>query len=155
MPAASASPEAAGWSQPETDRDAADVRSFLDVVRLAQERNEWLLHGQLTTSVHLVDFEIGRIELRLAEDAPADLPHRLNRLLGEATANRWMVTVSRELGEPTLQEQQQAARLVELDEVRAHPLVRSLMEAFPGAVLDRVRESDAPLPLDPEADSEA
>lgn len=155
MPAASASPEEAGWSQPAPNQDAAEVRSFAEVVRLAQERNEWLLYGQLMTSVHLVQFEVGRIELRLAEDAPADLPHRLNRLLGEATGSRWMVTVSHEMGEPTLQEQQQAAKLVQFDEVRAHPLVRSIMDAFPGAVLERVREGDAPLPADPEADSEA
>ena len=44
-----------------------------------------LLYGHLMTAVHLVRFEPGRIELRLAEDAPADMPHRLSRLLGEAT----------------------------------------------------------------------
>jgi DNA polymerase-3 subunit gamma/tau len=155
MRAASAPPEEAVCSQPAANQDAAEVRSFADVVRLAQERNEWLLYGQLMTSVHLVHFEVGRIELRLAEDAPVDLPHRLNRLLAEATGSRWMVTLSHEVGEPTLQEQQQAAKLVQLDEVRAHPLVCSIMEAFPGAVLERVREGDAVAPADPEADGEA
>jgi DNA polymerase-3 subunit gamma/tau len=155
IPAASAPLEEAGFSHPETNRDAAEVRCFADVVRLAQERNEWLLYGQLMTSVHLVQFEVGRIELRLAEDAPADLPHRLNRLLGEGTASRWIITLSHEMGEPTLQEQQQAAKLAQLDEVRAHPLVRSIMEAFPGAVVERLREGDALPPADPEADSEA
>ena len=155
MPAAPACVEPAASSpEPEMVRKAVTPGSFADVVRLAQERNEWLLYGQLVASVHLVHFEAGRIELRLAEDASGDLPHRLTRWLLEATGHRWMVTVSQEAGELTLQEQQQAAKLAQLGEVAAHPLVRSIMAAFPGAAIERVREGDGAAPLDPDADNE-
>ena len=155
MPAVPASVEQTAASQePELAGKAATLGSFTDVVRLAQECNEWLLYGQLVASVHLVHFEAGRIELRLAEDASGDLPHRLTRWLLEATGHRWMVTVSQQVGEPTLQEQQQAAKLAQLGEVAVHPLVRSIMAAFPGAAIERVREGDGAPPVDPDADNE-
>ena len=50
-------------------------------------------------------FEPGSIELRLASYAQADLPHRLARFLLEATGERWLITVSRLPGEPSLREQ--------------------------------------------------
>ena len=112
-----------------------------------------LLCGYLETGVHLVRFEPGHIELRLAEDAPADLPHRLSRWLGEATGRRWMVGLSREGGEPTLLQQRESAQLARLDEAAQHPLVRSILQAFPGATIDRVRGDDAPAPADPDDDA--
>ena len=112
--------------------------SFADVVELARERNESLLYAHLTTSVHLVRFEPGDIELRLSEHAPADLPQRLSRFLLEATGVRWLVAVSRETGEPTLREQRDARRAAQLKEVARHPLVRAILDTFPGAVIERI-----------------
>ena len=128
-------------------------RSFAEVVELARQHHEGLLCGYLETGVHLVRFEPGHIELRLAEDAPADLPHRLSRWLGEATGRRWMVGLSREGGEPTLLQQRESAQLARLDEAAQHPLVRSILQAFPGATIDRVRGDDAPAPADPDDDA--
>ena len=134
--------------------------SFADVVELARERNESLLYAHLTTSVHLVRFEPGDIELRLGEHAPADLPQRLSRFLLEATGVRWLVAVSRETGEPTLREQRDARRAAQLEEVARHPLVRAILDTFPGAVIERIsrvqsqQPADSPDELQPAADSE-
>ena len=113
---------------------------FADVVGLARDRNESLLYAHLTTSVHLVRFESGDIELRLGEHAPADLPQRLSRFLLEATGVRWLVAVSRETGEPTLKEQREAQQTAQVEEVARHPLVRAILENFPDAVIERVSE---------------
>ena len=69
---------------------------------------------------------------------------RLSRWLGAATGRRWMIAVSREAGEPTLLQQREEARRSRLDEAAQHPLVRSILTAFPGAVLDRVRGGEEP-----------
>jgi DNA polymerase-3 subunit gamma/tau len=116
--------------------------SFAEVVELAHERNEGLLYGHLTTSVHLVRFESGDIELRLGEDAPPDLPQRLSRFLLQATGVRWLVAVSRQTGEPTLREQREAQRKAQIEEVTRHPLVRAILEAFPGAAIERISEAE-------------
>jgi DNA polymerase-3 subunit gamma/tau len=116
---------------------------FADVVELARERNESLLYGHLTTSVHLVRFEAGDIELRLGEHAPADLPQCLSRFLLEATGVRWLVAVSRETGEPTLREQRDAQQAAQIEEVARHPLVRAILDTFPGAVIERINQLEA------------
>lgn len=155
-PAASAAAAAEPATFPPAgEPEAAAVTSFPEVVDLARKNNEGLLFGHLMSSVHLVRFEPGRIELRLADHAPADIPQHLSRFLSNVTAGRWMVTVSREPGEPTLQEQQQAAKLASLREVADHPLVRAVLEVFPGAVVERVREAEAPAVADPDAEVEA
>src|SRR5690606_1337638 len=86
--------------------------------------------------------------------APADLLHRLSRWLGAATGRRWMVAVSREAGAPTLLQQREDARRSRLDEAAQHPLVRSILAAFPGAVLDRVRGGED-LAMASDADGDA
>jgi len=143
---------------------AADVRkephstaapaSFTDVVELARARNEGLLYGHLIASVHLVRFEPGDIELRLATDAPSDLPQRLSRFLTETTGARWLVTLSRQAGEASLLEQRGAREAARLAEAAAHPLVRAILETFPGAAVERIREQPT-APLAAEATDEA
>ncbi len=133
---------------------AAMPRSFAEVVELARRRHEGLLCADLEAGVHLVRFEPGHIELRLADEAPADLLHRLSRWLGAATGRRWMVAVSREAGAPTLLQQREDARRSRLDEAAQHPLVRSILAAFPGAVLDRVRGGED-LAMASDADGDA
>ena len=133
-------------SAPEISAAVARIgpTSFAELVELARERNEGLLYGHLTTSVHLVRFEAGHIELRLGEHAPADLPQRLSRFLLEATGVRWLVTVSRETGEPTLREQRDARKAAQHAELALHPLVRAILDTFPGAIIERINQVEAP-----------
>jgi DNA polymerase-3 subunit gamma/tau len=87
-----------------------------------------------------VQFEIGRIELRLQAGAPRDLPNKLGQLLGEWTAQRWVVSISGDRGEPTLAEQEER-RVSDLrNQAAEHPMVRAVLETFPGAVIEAVRE---------------
>jgi len=115
--------------------------SFVEVADLARDRHEGLLHGELMGDVHLVRFEPLRIELRLGERAAADLPQRLARFLLDATGERWMISVSQQPGEPSLREQRLAAETARMQDAAAHPLVRAILDTFPGAVLERLREN--------------
>jgi DNA polymerase-3 subunit gamma/tau len=126
-------------------------QSFADVVALFDKRREALLRSHLLSHVHLVGFEPGRIELRLAEGAPRDLPNRLGLLLGEWTGTRWVVAVSQAAGEPTLAEQEAQRDSALRSEVAAHPLVRAVLDAFPGATIAAVRERFAAADAGPDA----
>jgi DNA polymerase-3 subunit gamma/tau len=57
--------------------------------------------------------------------------------LKEVTGRSWQVRTEDEGGEPTLQEQEQAAKKAEEQSVLETPLVRAALEAFPGAELAR------------------
>ncbi|MGB8183371.1 MAG: DNA polymerase III subunit gamma/tau, partial [Stellaceae bacterium] len=118
----------------------AGPQSFLDVVRLFEQKREPLLRSHLYGNVHLVRFEVGRIELRPTEAAPRELPNRLGQLLTEWTGRRWIISVSGEPGEATLREHDTARAAGLRSEAANHPLVRAVLEAFPGAKIEAVRE---------------
>jgi DNA polymerase-3 subunit gamma/tau len=114
------------------------LRQFRDVVALVAEKREPLLHAQLLHSVHLVRFAPPIIELRPEPDAPRDLSSRLAALLSEATGTRWTIAVSKDAGEPTIAVQSNDADKTRRSTVADHPLVRAILEAFPGARIETV-----------------
>ena len=111
----------------------AAPNSFRAVADLLRDRREARLAKHLVRDVRLVRFEPGRIEFNPGPDAPRDLAGRLGRVLQDFTGRRWVVMVSDQAGEPTLHEQTQAS-------VLSDPLVRSVMDTFPGATIGIVRE---------------
>ncbi len=124
---------------PTTPPPAAPV-DFEDVVQLVRDHREAILHGHLVADVHLVRFEPGCIELRLGQRAPADLPRQLSRFLSDHTGLRWLVTVSREEGAASLRDQQREAEAARFEQAVKHPLVKAVLTAFPGAVVEEVRD---------------
>jgi DNA polymerase-3 subunit gamma/tau len=118
------------------------LQRFRDVVALVAERREALLHALLLHSVHLVRFAPPVIELRTEPDAPRDLASRLAALLGEATGQRWTIALSTAEGEPTLAAQGNAADHARRAAAAEHPLVRAIMDAFPGARIETVHAAD-------------
>jgi DNA polymerase-3 subunit gamma/tau len=117
------------------------LASFRDVVALVAERREAMLHAHLVHSVHLVRFAPPVIELRPQSDAPRDLASKLAALLTDATGTRWTIALSAGEGIATLAEQGSAADAARRSAAADHPLVRAIMEAFPGARIDQVHDA--------------
>jgi DNA polymerase III subunit gamma/tau len=115
--------------------------SFRDVAALVAAQREALLHAHLVHSVHVVRFAPPVIELRPRPEAPRDLASRLAALLSEVSGTRWTIALSTAEGEPTLAEQGNAADTMRRAEVAEHPLVRAILEAFPGARIDAVHDA--------------
>jgi DNA polymerase-3 subunit gamma/tau len=120
-------------------------QSFLQVVELFEKNQEALIRAQLYANVHLVSFEVGRIGLRLDDAAPRDLTNKLATLLLQWTGQRWLVSISNEAGEPTLKEQAEARSQSMKSEAALDPLVRAVLDAFPGARIESVRETVTPV----------
>src|SRR5262245_9017293 len=138
---------------PRTPPQAAlpQPQSFGEVVALFHARREAILAAHLQSDVHLVQFEVGRIDFRPSERAPTNLPNRVAACLAEWTGKRWLVSVSAHGGEPTLKEQAAALALAQREEAAQHPLIQAVLSAFPGATIDEVRD----LAQEPAAESEA
>ena len=120
---------------------APNLASFRDVAQLVAAEREALLHGFLLHAVHLVRFAPPVIELRPEPDAPRDLAQRLAAVLLRTTGVRWSIVLSREPGEPTLAEQGRAAEAGRRDAAEVHPLVRAILDAFPGAQIQRLDDT--------------
>ncbi len=116
---------------------------FEDVVALADAKRDILLKTSLEREVHLVRFEEGRIEMRLAQGGRASLAGDLSAALTAWTGRRWIVALSQEEGAPTLAEDIRAATETRRENAAADPFVREALSRFPGAEIVDVRETAA------------
>ncbi len=138
--------------QAETARAAPDPAtgtlptSFLDIVKLFEEKRAGILASNLKRDVHLVHFEPGRLEFRPGRNAPPDLHGQIGKILGDWTGTRWIVSISNEEGAPTLAEQEAQADLDRRGRAEQDPLVQAVRKAFPDAQITRVT-SAGPDPL--------
>jgi DNA polymerase-3 subunit gamma/tau len=117
---------------------------FEDVIERARLVRDLSLVRALERHVRPVRFEPGRIEIALTADAEPDLPQRLGQVLREWTNERWLVAVTKEAAGHTVHEQRAMNRAAMLEDVRADPLVRQVLDRFPGAEIVEVRERAAP-----------
>jgi DNA polymerase-3 subunit gamma/tau len=136
--------------------NAPSIARFEDVVALARAKRDIQLCQALERDVRLLRFEPGRIEFSLIEGASSALPQTLSRKLSEWTGERWMVALAPGATAPTLREVANAREAERLSGVAAHPLVRKVLERFPGAKIVDVRGPEpAPILSSPEpADDE-
>ncbi|MGX7706467.1 DNA polymerase III subunit gamma/tau [Methylobacterium sp. Gmos1] len=116
------------------------LRRFEDVVALADERRDIGLKMALEREAHLVRFEDGRIEFRLAEGGRPSLATDLARALETWTGRRWVVALSHETGEATLDARAKAAVESRHQGAASHPLVQAVLKNFPGAQIVDVRD---------------
>ena len=148
-PASETVPEATPETAPETipgAMDRADPVTLEQIAALAADRGRDRLHRFLTGDVRLTRFEPGRIEFNTRAGASGDMVEALREFLNSATARPWTVTVSNEAGAPTLEQQQQqqgGARDLKA-EAAGHPLVKAVLETFPGSTIEEVRPPPEP-----------
>jgi DNA polymerase-3 subunit gamma/tau len=122
---------------------------FEDVVALARAKRDIRLSQALESDVRLARFEPGRIEFSLVQGASPEIVQALSRRLGEWTGERWMVTLAAGATAPTMREQETARRNEQLGGAGEHPVVRKVLERFPGAKIVDVRGPEAPTAASP------
>jgi DNA polymerase III subunit gamma/tau len=115
------------------------ITSFAQVVALAEKNRDIQMKAALERDVRLVRFDDGTIEFELAPGASPVFAQTLMRKLGEWTGRRWMVSVVPGGGAPSLREQAQAAARAEKQAAADHPLVRRVLDMFPGSEIVGIR----------------
>jgi len=137
----SSSTQAVARAEPRAQiEDQAGPRSFNDIVALCEAHNERMLKAELVKSVRLVAFQPGHLEIRIEPGAAKDLPNRLSKFLAGATGSRWMITLAEQGGAETLGEQREAADKARREEIQRSAIMRSILDSFPGAELEQVRQ---------------
>ncbi|WP_309772183.1 DNA polymerase III subunit gamma/tau [Agrobacterium larrymoorei] len=115
------------------------VKSVQDIADLAQKNRDPVMRAKVRNFVRLVKIEPGRLDMRLGEGAPGSLPGELGVKLKEWTGIHWIVSLSKEEGEPTLVEAEGNARDARLVDARQDPDVAAILAQFPGAKITDVR----------------
>jgi len=153
-PVASGSAMRAPQPQPE-GAPSASIRNLEGMVALAAANNAPILRVALENYVHLVHLEPGRIEFRPHARAPRTLAGDLQQKLRDWTGERWAVSIASQGGAPTLAEQKQSAKTARFEAVAQEPMVRAVLDRFPGAEIVAVRDVAAEdiAPAMPDSDS--
>ena len=115
-----------------------DPASFRDLVALFAEKREMSLRNHLYMNVHLIAYEPGRLEFRPNASAPGNLAGEVLNTLRDWRGPHWSVSVSGEVGEPTLSEQDSAQEQAERTAAAEDPVVRAALETFTGSRIERV-----------------
>ncbi|PYE29470.1 DNA polymerase-3 subunit gamma/tau [Rhizobium sp. PP-CC-3A-592] len=134
--------------EPAPAEPVVPLRSVADLVDLCQKNRDILLKTLVRNFVRLVRLEPGRLELNIPDDAPKTLVTDLQRRLEEWTGIRWMVTVSREPGQPTMVETEAAAKEQRFNDARQDPDVAAILARFPGSKMVDVRIKVSEIELD-------
>ena len=127
-------PQAAAERTPQA---AAEPRPRPDTLRaiaaLAEERRQPVLSAWLRTEVRPVRVTAGTVEIDCGRAPDGRMLDLLRDRLEEWTGERWMIALTDRGGAPTLDEQDRAAQEAADRAAADHPLVRRVLDAFPGA----------------------
>jgi len=111
----------------------ARFASFAQVLDLITANRDMTLKIEVEAYLRLARYSPGRIEFSPAEGAPRDLASRLQARLQGWTGVRWGVSVVSGCIEPTLAEQRDREARTATAKAAENPLVRAVLDAFPGA----------------------
>jgi DNA polymerase-3 subunit gamma/tau len=153
----SENPEPAPAPSPEVVPEQLALNSFEDLLALVDTKRNLKLKKVLLDQIRLVHFKPGNLEFNPLDTAPRDFAQELMRKLRAWTGRVWIVAVSDEEGAEPLGIKLRAERLDqkerELNEVRAHPAVKEVLQHFPDAQIAEVR-STSPDTTDSDVDDE-
>ena len=127
----------------------ATVTSYKDLIALAQAKRDVLVKLALESQMRPVSFEQGRIEVALSDGADPGIIATLSARLQAWTGQRWLVMVSTKPPEGlTIRQEKEQRHQAATAAAHDDPLVKAILETFPGAkVVDvRVRDEDAAIP---------
>ena len=132
--------------QPEAAKSApalASVSSYKELIALAAAKRDVLVRLALEGQMRPVSFEQGRIEVALLEGTDPAIIATLSARLQAWTGQRWLVNVSSKPPEGLTLRQEQEQRK-EAAHAAAHedPLVKAILDTFPGAKVVNVTIRD-------------
>ncbi len=114
--------------------------SFEEFVALFESHNEAAIAFQLNDNAHLESFALGRLDIRLKEQAPKNLTGRMIDLLKQWTGERWVISLTMAQGDDTLYEQDQENERQLHIRLMKNPLIKSVLEHFPGAKITDIKK---------------
>ncbi len=114
------------------------IRTMQDVVNTLEQAGEMVIATHMVMYAHPVKIEEGLIEFSVAENAPQRLSQDLSQKLKAITGERWIVTISSQMGGETLAQQRDKAEAELCAKILEQPLVKNILELFPDATLKEI-----------------
>ncbi len=122
-------------------RVPSTITSFEEAVELFNKNREILLYTQLRNNVWLNNFEVGKIELKLAPELPRDFAAKVGDMLSRWSGTPWKITVAQTATSASLHEIETARKEKEIKELSENPFIASALKQFPGATVVGVKST--------------
>ena len=111
------------------------IKSLNDLIDLCNEKKEVKLKYELENNVNLVSFEHGRIEISINEKLEKDFIKILSAKLLEWTNERWMITLSKKIGEKSKKESDGDAKIKLFENAKKTETYKKILQKFSDAEL--------------------
>ena len=111
------------------------INSFNDLLKICTLKKEMKLKYELEKNVNLVSFENQRIEISFHENLDKEFIKILSSKLYEWTGNRWIITLSKKKGKPSIKENEKNLKKNLLEKNKKKPIYKKILETFPDAEL--------------------
>ena len=119
-----------------------EIKSFEELIELCNKKKELKLKYELETNVSLVSFAENRIEISFNEDLDKEFVKELSSKLYEWTANRWIITFSKEIGQLSKKNKLNIEKSNLIETVKKENDYKKILENFPDAELIDVKLED-------------
>jgi DNA polymerase-3 subunit gamma/tau len=128
---------------PNENRNSTEtVSNFDDLISLCLKHKEMQLKYDLEKNVSLVKFSNGQMEFSFNENINKNFIKNLSKKLFVWTGKRWIITLSKEKGQPTHQEIKLEKKQTQLNETIKTNAYKKMLEAFSDAKLITVEENE-------------
>ena len=117
-----------------------NINSLEDLIEVCNEKKEIKLKYELENNVNLVKFENLRIEISFNEKLDKNFIKDLTFKLNEWTGSRWIITLSKAIGEISLKEKLQKIKIDEIENFKKTKLYSNLKEKFPDIKLMDIKK---------------
>ena len=117
------------------------IKNFEDLINFCSSKKEIKLKHELETNVNLVSFENKRIEISFNEKLDKEFIKNLSSKLYEWTNDRWIISLSKESGEPSKKEKEKILRDKLLEKAKKSEVYKKVLEVFSDAELIDIRQN--------------
>ena len=117
------------------------IKNFEDLINLCSSKKEIKLKHELETNVNLVSFENKRIEISFNEKLDKEFIKNLSTKLYEWTNDRWIISLSKENGEPSIKEKEILLKNELLEKAKKSEVYKKVLEVFPDAELINIEKN--------------
>jgi len=125
-----------------TNLNIEKVSSFEDLIYLASKKKEIQLKYDLERNVNLIKFSEGKIDISFNQKLDKNFVRNLSTKLVEWTGNRWVITLSKEIGNKTFLENQIIKNKEILKSEKNSEFYKKFKDIFSDAELLEIKKKD-------------
>ena len=119
-----------------------EIKSFQDLINIADNEREIELKYDLERNVKLVSFNKGKIDISFNEKLNKNFIKNLSEKLLKWTGERWIISLSKNVEAKSIYEKNLENQNKTIEEFKKSKIAKDLETAFPDAKLTEIKEEE-------------